>query len=133
LELPLCEWTVINDAYKEEANEWTLRNGLGPLHRAELSREDAACMALELGDKLQGTPKVQIMVQRHGNIIVVPPGFPHHVRLEALNFPGKASNVSERLPSQMSNAACHQAPSLYLIACCNSIALCSSTYLACYP
>jgi len=57
LELPLCEWTVINDAYKEEANEWTLRNGLGPLHRAELSREDAACMALELGDKLQGTPR----------------------------------------------------------------------------
>ena len=127
LELPLCEWTVINDAYKEEANEWTLRNGLGPLHRAELSREDAACMALELGDKLQGTPKVQIMVQRHGNIIVVPPGFPHHVRLEALNFHGKASNVSERLPSQMSNAACHQAPSLYLTACRNSIALCSST------
>ncbi len=127
LELPLCEWTVINDACKEEANEWTLRNGLGPLHRAELSREDAACMALELGDKLQGTPKVRIMVQRHGNIIVVPPGFPHHVRLEALNFYGKASNVSERLPSQMSNAACHQAPSLYLTACCNSIALCSST------
>ncbi len=88
-----------------------------PLHRAELSREVAACMALELGDKLQGTPKVQIMVQR------VPPGFPHHMRLEASNFPGKASNISERLPSQMSNAACHQAPSLYLIACCNSIAL----------
>ncbi len=127
LELPLCEWTVINDAYKEEANDWTLRNGLGPLHRAELSREVAACMALELGDKLQGIPKVQIMVQRHGNIIVVPPGFPHHMRLEASNCPGKASNISECVPSQMSNAACHQAPSLYLTACCNSIALCSST------
>jgi len=89
LELPLCEWTVINDAYKEEANEWTLRNGLGPLHCAELSREDAACMALELGDKLQGTPKVQIMVQRHGNIIVVPPGFPHQCALRPQTFLGK--------------------------------------------
>jgi len=80
-----------------------------------------------VGRQAAGHPKVQIMVQRHGNIIVVPPGFPHHVRLEALNFPGKASNISERLPSQMSNAACHQAPSLYLTACRNSIALCSST------
>ncbi len=104
------------------SQQWTLRNGLGPLHRAELGREDAACMALELGDKLQGTPKVQIMVQRHGNIIVVPPGFPHHVRLswESLEYFRALAFTDVK----------RSLPSLYLTACCNSIALCSSN-LAC--
>lgn len=75
----LALWAVVNARAVGEAESWAQQHLGCTLPRAAVTVQQLHGMARVLGRFESGARKVQIIYQRHGDLVEVPPYFPHAV------------------------------------------------------